>query len=289
MRRALGKGLSQLIGEQVEQVEPGAQEVAIDAIVPNARQPRQYFEENALQELADSIKEHGILQPILVRPISEGKYELIAGERRWRAAKLAGLKAVPVIVRSAANVDALEWSLIENIQRADITPLETARAYRRLVDEFSLTQEQVAEKVGKSRVAVTNTLRLLKLPPKALKGLEEGKITEGHARALLGLESPVMQLALYDKIVEQGLTVREVEKASQAVAAKSPKASGKGGRPKASDAPKDADTQMLEEALSTYFGSPVKIERGQIGGKMQIEFYSEDDLTRILDVLGIRI
>lgn len=287
MRRALGKGLSQLIGEQVEQVEPGAQEVAIDAIVPNAKQPRQYFEETALQELADSIKEHGILQPILVRPIAEGKYELIAGERRWRASKLAGLKTVPVIVRSAANVDVLEWSLIENIQRSDITPLETARAYRRLVDEFGLTQEQVAEKVGKSRVAVTNTLRLLKLQPKVLKGLEEGKITEGHARALLGVESPVIQLALYDKILEQGLTVRDVEKTSQSSAAKAPKTS-KGGRPR-KDAPKDADTQMLEEALSTYFGSPVKIDRGQVGGKLQIEFYSDDDLTRILDVLGIRI
>ncbi len=287
MRRALGKGLSQLIGEQVEQVEPGAQEVAIEAIVPNARQPRQFFEETALQELADSIKEHGILQPILVRPIAEGKYELIAGERRWRASKLAGLKTVPVIVRSAANVDALEWSLIENIQRADITPLETARAYRRLVDEFGLTQEQVAEKVGKSRVAVTNTLRLLKLQPKVLKGLEEGKITEGHARALLGIDSPVMQLALYDKILEQGMTVRDVEKVSQTSASKTAKAS-KGGRPR-TDTPKDADTQMLEEALSTYFGSPVKIERGQVGGKLQVEFYSDDDLTRILDVLGIRL
>ncbi|MBX3119373.1 MAG: ParB/RepB/Spo0J family partition protein [Fimbriimonadaceae bacterium] len=287
MRRALGKGLSQLIGEQVEQMEPGSQEVSIDSIVPNERQPRQFFDETALQELADSIKEHGILQPILVRPIAEGKYELIAGERRWRAAKLAGLTTVPVIVRSAANVDALEWSLIENIQRADITPLEMARAYRRLIDEFGLTQEQVAEKVGKSRVAVTNTVRLLKLQPKILKGLEEGKITEGHARALLGLESPVMQLAIYDKILEQGLTVRDVEKTSQATSTKTARAT-KGGRPRV-EATKDADTQMLEEALSTYFGSPVKIERGEVGGKLQVEFYSEDDLTRILDVLGIRL
>src|SRR5471030_664225 len=208
MRRALGKGLSQLIAEQYE---GPTNELPVADIVPNSRQPRTLFNEEALEELAASIREYGILQPLIVRPIAEGKHELIAGERRLRAAKLAGLKTVPVLVRSAGNQSSLELALIENLQREDINALESARAYRKLIDEFGLTQEQVAERVGKSRTVIANTVRLLRLPRRITEGLERGIITEGHARALLSFESEAQQLAVYDQILERGMTVRDVE------------------------------------------------------------------------------
>src|SRR5947199_5012387 len=191
MMRVLGKGLSQLIGEQADTT---ISEVLVDAIVPNQRQPRTYFKEEAVQELANSIREVGILQPLVVRPLSEGKYELIAGERRLRASKLAGLETVPVLVRAADDRTSLEMAIIENVQREDISPLESARAYRKLIDEFGLTQEQVAQKVSKSRVSVANTLRLLRLPAQIQQALESGDIQEGHARALLAFESEEEQL-----------------------------------------------------------------------------------------------
>ncbi|MFQ3678727.1 MAG: ParB/RepB/Spo0J family partition protein, partial [Fimbriimonadaceae bacterium] len=279
----LGKGLSQLIGEQAELSQ---NEVAIDAIVPNQRQPRQNFDEEALRELADSIRQVGILQPLVVRPLSEGKYELIAGERRLRAAQLAGLERVPVTIRAAGHQDSLEIALIENVQREDISPLEQARAYRRLIDEFGLTQEQVADKVGKSRTAVANTVRLLRLPPAILEGLQAGKITEGHARALLAIPSEVLQLALYDKILRTGMTVRDVEKAAQAEEVRQP---SRRRKPSRADSAADPQWQPLEEAVSTYFGAPTRLIKSEVGGKIEIEFYSDDDLMRILDVLGIHL
>ena len=283
MRRALGKGLSQLIGEQAELSQ---NEVAIDSVTPNKNQPREAFDEDALAELAESIRQVGILQPLVVRPVSEGKYELIAGERRLRAAKLAGLERVPVVIRAAGHQDSLEIALIENVQREDISPLEQARAYRRLIDEFGLTQEEVADKVGKSRAAVANTVRLLKLPQPILDGLQSGKIAEGHARALLGVPSEVLQLALYDKIVRSGMTVREVEKVAQAQSDTPPTKRRKSGR----SAPAvDPEWQPLQEAVSTYLGAPTKLVKSEVGGKIEIEFYSDDDLMRILDVLGISI
>jgi len=279
MRRALGKGLSQLIGEQFE---GGATEVAIDAIVPNARQPRTFFNEDALTELSSSIKEYGVLQPLIVRPMAEGTYELIAGERRLRASKLAGLKTVPILVRSADNQNTLELALIENIQREDINPMECARAYRKLMDEFGLTQEQVADKVGKSRTAVANTVRLLRLPKRITEGLESGRISEGHARALLAFENEPQMLAVYDQIVERGLTVREVEKASK------PKVNPPARR--APDAPElDPNMDALQQALSTFLGTPVKIVPGEVGGKLVIDYYSDDDLQRVLEVLNFSL
>lgn len=279
MRRTLGKGLTQLIGEQFEGT---ANEIPLESVVPNARQPRTHFDEEALQELAGSIKEHGVLQPLLVRPMAEGKYELIAGERRWRASKLAGLQTVPVLIRAAGNQNTLELALIENIQRENINPIECARAYRRLIDEFDLTQEQVAEKVGKSRTTVANTVRLLRLPKRVVEGLEGGRITEGHARALLAFENEAQQLAVYDQIVERGLTVREVEKAAKPKAAPSPRAHEPTN-------PKDPNDLALEEALSVFLGTPARLQRGDVGGKLVVEFYSDDDLGRILDVLGFRL
>jgi len=272
MRRALGKGLSQLIAEQYENV---SSEVSVDDIVPNARQPRTHFEEGPLAELAASIKEHGILQPLLVRPLPEGKYELIAGERRLRASKLAGLKVVPVMLRASGSQNSLELALIENIQREDINAIECAKAYRRLVDEFDLTQEQVAEKVGKSRTTITNTLRLLRLPKRVIEGLQGGKISEGHARALLALESEPHQLALYDQILERGLSVRDVEKAAKP----------KTGTTKGQKAEPETNEKALQDALGMFLGAPVSIAKG----KLEIEFYSDDDLMRILDTIGFQM
>lgn len=279
MRRALGKGLSQLIAEQFE---GGPNEIAVGDIVPNARQPRSYFDADALRELADSVREHGILQPLLVRPISEGKYELIAGERRLRAAKEIGLTTVPATIRSAGNQNTLELALIENLQRENINPVECARAYRRLIDEFDLTQEQVAEKVGKSRTGVANTVRLLRLPKRVVDGLEENRITEGHARALLSFENEAQQLAVYDQILERGLTVREVEKATKPRVAPAPKKASKTD-------PEDPNDTALIKALGEFLGTKVRLERGETGGKLVVDFYDDDDLGRILDSLGFRL
>jgi ParB family chromosome partitioning protein len=282
MRRALGKGLSQLIADQYD---GSPSEVPIEAIVPNALQPRVHFEPGPLEELSRSIKEHGILQPVAVRPIADGQYELIAGERRLRAAKLAGLRTIPVIIRAATNENSLELALIENIQREDINALECARAYRRLVDDFGLTQEQVADKVGKSRVAITNTLRLLKLPRRIQEAVSSGKISGAHARALLGFESEAHQLAVFDQIISNNLTVKAVEQKSKEVSTR-PRSSA---RPQKQLTDSDPNSSALEEALSTYFGTPVKIDRTSVDGTLGIKFYSDDDLERILEILGFRL
>ncbi len=280
MRRALGKGLSQLIAEQYE---GPANEVSVNQIVPNSRQPRTVFNDEPLRELAASIKEFGVLQPLVVRPISEGRYELIAGERRLRASKLAGLKSVPVIVRAADNQTSLEIALIENLQREDINALESAKAYRKLMDEFGLTQELVAERVGKSRTVIANTVRLLRLPSRIMQGVEAGLISEGHARSLLAFENEAHQLAVYDQIIEKNLTVRDVENISKGRSSGvTPKKTHKPPRAKIHDA-------ALEEGLSSHFGSPVKIVQGENVGKLTIDFYSEEDLDRILEIIGFRL
>jgi ParB family chromosome partitioning protein len=285
MRRALGKGLTQLIGEQYESATPN--ELPIGSIVANAKQPREHFNEGALEELAQSIREVGLLQPLVVRPLTEGKFEVIAGERRLRAARMAGLTSVPIVMRAAGNESALEIALIENLQREDISPLECGRAYRRLIDEFGLTQEQVADKVGKARTSVANTIRLLRLPKRILAGLESGAISEGHARALLSLDNEIMQIAVFDQIVAKGLTVRDAEKLSRPKE-NLPKAP-KDRKPKEIGGSSDPQWKELEDGLSMYFGSPVRLETAEVGGRMVVSFYSDDDLTRILDVLGIHV
>ncbi len=283
MRRALGKGLSQLLGDDND--SPSSTEVSVNSISPNPNQPRKSFDPEAIQQLADSMKSHGILQPLIVRQLENGRFELIAGERRLRAAKLAGLTEVPILIRSAGELQSLELAIVENVQREDISPLDAARAYRKLSDEFRLTQDQIAAKVGKSRVAIANTLRLLKLSPKILEGLESGLISEGHARALLQIEDEALQLAIFQKIVANGLSVRDVEKAAQLASAikkskpKKPKTNGTSAVPN--------EWRYLQDGMSTYFSSPVKFEPAQVGGRIVIEFYSDDDLSRILDILGI--
>jgi ParB family transcriptional regulator, chromosome partitioning protein len=280
MRRALGKGLSQLIGEQ--QMDSGVNTVPLADIVANRQQPRSHFEEEALGELADSIRTHGVIQPILLRAIADGRYEIIAGERRFRAARLAGLLEISAIVRAASAQDSLEMALIENIQREDISAIECARAYKELSDNYGLTQEQIASKVGKGRVAIANAMRLLRLPADIQDAVEQGIISEGHARALLGLDSAIQQLALFKKIIELGLTVRDVERI----------VSGRQQEAKEEPKPavtKDPNLEALERALSTYLGSSTEISHGKKGGRLTISFYSDDELQRILDVLGVTL
>lgn len=260
-------------------------EAALEDILPNSRQPRTIFEPEALEELAASIRQYGLIQPLVVRPLAEGKYELIAGERRLRAARLAGLRSVPIVLRSAGNQSALEIALIENVQREDMNPLECARSYRRLIDEFGLTQELVADRVGKSRTAIANTLRLMRLPEIIQRGIEESKISEGHARALLAFDSPARQLAVYELILDKGLSVREVERLSQP-----------GGGKTAAQTPKpkpavDPNLRALEDEIARRLSAPTKIHRtsGGSGGKLTVEFYDDDDLQRILDAIGISL
>jgi ParB family chromosome partitioning protein len=278
MRRALGKGLSQLLAEQTD---ASATEVAIDRIAPNPRQPRRHFDAESLAELAASIREYGVIQPLLVRPVSEGNYELIAGERRLRAAKEAGLETVPVTIRSATGQNSLELAIIENLQREDINAMECARAYQHLIQDFGLTQEQVSVRVGKSRTAVANQLRLLRLPEVIQEGVESGAISEGHARALLATDSPARQLALYEKILVDGLSVRETERLAKAeprpVAAKAPKAEAEYKDP------------VLIQTLREHFSAPVRIQTDGKRGKLSIEFFSEEDLTRIVERLGLHL
>lgn len=281
MRRALGKGLSQLIADQAEST---VSEIPISSIVPNRKQPRTVFDEEALKELANSIQRVGLLQPLVVRPIGDNRYEIIAGERRWRASTIAGLTVVPALIRATSDHGSLELALIENIQRENLSPLESAKAYKRLMDEFNLTQEDVAIKVGKTRTTVSNTVRLLRLPVKIQQCLEEGKITEGQARPLLSLSSEVEQLAVFDQIMSRGLQSREIEKLVQ---------QGKGSK-----APRkkrsvidsgDPNWRALADTASERLGSPVSLSGSEMGGTISIQFFSEEDLIRIMDLLGIQI
>jgi len=288
MRRALGKGLSQLLGEQAE-ASTEANTIPVDSIRANTRQPRTLFDEDALRDLSASIKEHGVLQPLIVRPISEGKYELIAGERRLRASKLAGLSEVPVIIRAASAQVSLEIALIENVQREDISAMECAIAYQMLAEEFNLNHEQIAQRVGKSRVAISNTMRLLKLPARFQEAIANDEISEGHARALLSVDSPMRQAQLFEKILRDGLSVREAEKLARG---EEPKHQGKKADKKQKPLPSthaDPNWNALEQGLSEYFGTVVKLESGEVGGKMVLNFYSDDDLQRILDILGVHL
>ncbi|MFZ3031616.1 MAG: ParB/RepB/Spo0J family partition protein [Candidatus Moraniibacteriota bacterium] len=250
----------------------GLMEIPIQKIVPNPHQPRLHFDEAKLQELADSIKEHGILQPLVVTKNGE-TYEIIAGERRFQAAKRAGLETVPVMVRDVTEQQKLELAIIENIQRHDLNPIEEAKAYLRLVDEFSLPQEQVAQKMGKSRSAVANTLRLLHLPIEIQRAVASGKITEGHAKALLAIENPEKQRAVFDLIIKEELTVRETELKVRSIAVNPHMRSSVVLNP-----------ELLErtEHLTEILGTKVKIAPSGKGGKVVIEYYSPEDLDGLL-------
>jgi ParB family chromosome partitioning protein len=274
-KRGLGKGLGALIPVS----EPGPTELPVDAIVPNPLQPRQKMAPEELEELAASIREHGLIQPLIVSQAAdaEASYQLIAGERRLEAAKLAGLAKVPVIIREATPQEMLELALVENIQRADLNPLEQATAYRHLMDDFGLTQEQVAERVGKSRVAVANSVRLLRLPDEIKTSLAQGQITEGHARAILALDQPDEQRKTWEAVLKRGLNVRQTEETVRRLAA--------GPKPKRPDQSSSPETKALEERFREALGTKVQLFRSERGGRLVIHFYSEEELQAFYDLV----
>ena len=282
-KRGLGKGLGALIPstEGTEAAAAGLRQVPVDAILPNPLQPRQKQDPDALQELADSIREHGLIQPLIVteatsdQQVGGAQFQLIAGERRWRAARLAGETKVPVIIKDVAPQEMLELALVENVQRADLNPLEEAMAYRQLIDEFGLTQEQAAERVGKSRVAVTNTLRLLRAPEAVQKALLAGDIREGHARALLTLETDEAQEAALAVVLKQGLNVRQSEALVRRLAGEHQE------RP--APPPPEPQTQALETAFREALGTRVSLTRSGEGGRIVIHFYSEEELDALYE------
>jgi len=283
----LGKGLDALIpggnAEPQPLRESGLLTVPVGQIVPNPRQPRSHFEPDALAELAASIKEHGVIQPLLVSredpATSSGQamasYTLIAGERRWQASKLAGLAEVPVIVRQTDDQQRLELALIENIQRADLNALEEAHAYRQLSEEFQFSHEQIAARVGKSRVAITNTMRLLKLPPPVQQALVDGRISEGHARALLALATPEAMQAALNTVLVRELTVRQTEELVRALGGEKPTFT-----PRSKPSP---DVVALEERLRGSLGTKVSLKAGRKGnGSLTLYFYSDEELNALL-------
>jgi len=299
-KHGLGRGLGALIPPgTATALAQGVREVLVAAIAPNPRQPRHKMNPDALRGLADSIKEHGLIQPLIVTPAPDStelapRYQLIAGERRWSAAKLAGLERVPVIVRGATPQEMLELALVENIQRADLNPLEEAAAYRSLMDDFGLTQEQVAAKVGKNRTTVANALRLLKLPPDIQTALADESISEGHARAILTVTDDQKQKALLHAVIDSGLSVRQTEEAARrANESPKPKAQAAPARGAASAARAEREmpgaTRALEDDFRKALGTKIQVSRSRKGGKIVVYFYSEEELEAIYEkVVGKR-
>lgn len=280
-RPGLGKGLGALIPdvEESAQAMSGSIAVPVEKIIPNPHQPRANFEPEGIAELAASIREHGIIQPLIVTRDEEAdNYTLIAGERRLMAAKEAELDEVPVILRDASDQDRLELALIENVQRADLSPLETATAYQQLVDEFDLSHGEIAERVGKSRTSITNTLRLLSLPPSLKEALVEEKISEGHARALLGLPTTQSQAAALQTVIDKGLNVRQTEALVR-------KLSGEKPAPKPKPAP-SPEVIEIEDQLQASLGTKVKLKHGKKGGTITIHYYSNEELDALIEKLS---
>ena len=281
-RKVLGRGLSALLSETTPQVSEDLKEIDIDLIEPNNLQPRTRFDEAQLEELAQSIKTNGIVQPILVRRIGEERYQLVAGERRWRAAQRAGLQKVPAVIRDVPDDRMLELALIENIQRQELNAIEEAHAYKRLIDTLGLTQETVAQRVGRDRTFVTNYLRLLRLPEDIQQLVEENKISMGHARALLGIDDADKQRELALSIVDQGLSVRETERAIKRVIANNEQVDI------VSVKVEDPNYRAAEDKLRRRFGTKVRIlpNNSGAGGKIEIQYYNDQDLQRLYEQLG---
>ena len=277
--KGLGKGLGALLGESAMQAAPQQSPLLLplQRIEPNRLQPRKSFDEEELSALADSIRQHGVIQPLTVRLLDTGYYQIIAGERRWRAARLAGLREVPVVVVEADDKKAMELALIENLQRADLTPIEEARGYQQLIGEYGLTQEQVAERVSKSRPAVANAMRLLSLSPELLAMVEAGALTAGHARALLSLRDEKEQLAVAQKVVQLQLSVRQTEAMCKKLGRQTPKPETK---------PVEVDyLAECEKNLTRRLGRSVKIISGKRKGKIELEYYGQEDLQRLYEAL----
>lgn len=274
----LGKGLNALMFENsVDDMVP-TNSLSINEIIPNKDQPRKTFDEGALQELADSISQHGVLQPLLVRPLPTGGYQLVAGERRWRASRMAGLKEVPVVVKDLTDVETMEIAIIENLQREDLNPIEEAEGLQALIDKCGFTQEEVATSVGKSRPAIANSLRLLKLPVSVREMTKEGKISAGHARALLAFDNEAMICEAADNIIRNNLTVRDVERLAKMTEKTTTRRSGSKRR--------DSFYDEVELSLTEVLGRKVKVYNGRGKGTLEIEFYSAEDLKEIANKLG---
>lgn len=273
--RGLGKGLDALFEDSRDGSQSGVTTVRLSEIEPNLSQPRKQFDEEALSELADSIAAHGVLQPLLIRPTSGGTYQIVAGERRWRAARLAGLSEVPALIREINDAEMDQLALIENLQREDLNAVETAQGYRRLMDKYGMTQEQLSDAVGKSRSAIANTLRILNLPEKVLPLVADGTLSAGHAKAILSAPEERRE-ALAQKIANEGLSVREAEK----LAAKKEKAVEEVPKPK-EKFPKDAFYREMQVAMTSELGRPVKIAENKNGGTIELPFYNKEELADI--------
>jgi ParB family chromosome partitioning protein len=275
-KKALGKGLEALLpesGPKTDLPDRAIQELHIHHIVPNRYQPRSEFAESELLQLAESVKQNGVLQPILVRRKGDGLYELIAGERRLRAAKLAGLLTIPAIVRNSSDEQAMELALVENLQRQDLNPMEAARAYHRLLNEFGFTQETVAQRIGKDRSSIANIARLVNLPNEIQRLIESGVLSTGHAKVILGLTHADAQLKLARQIIEHQLTVRQAEKTAA------------NGSKTARTARRQKPYPDLEDKLQKHFGTRVSIARSRRGGKIVLHYFAPEELDRLLELL----
>ena len=278
----LGKGLGALIPDEVETKEKSSSTklIPLNSIVNNSDQPRKFFDSDNIAELAESIKNHGIIQPLILKK-DGNKYVIIAGERRWRAAKMLSLKEVPAIIMELSDKEILEISLIENIQRQDLNPIEEALAYRKLIDDFNLTQQELSKRIGKSRVAITNTMRLINLDERVQQYLIESVISEGHGRALLSVEDKDLQYDLAQKIIDEKLSVRELERLIKLLF----KEKDNDNKKKSKEI--NPYVKDVQNRLQDYFGTKVNINSKNKKGKIEIEYYSEDDLNRILELINI--
>ena len=275
---ALGKGLGALIPDDINEGNEGKLMISLNKIKSNIDQPRKSFDNEKIAELAESIKNHGIIQPLILKE-NGGGYIIVAGERRWRAAKMVGLKEVPAIVMDLTEKQVLEISLIENIQRQDLNPIEEALAYKKLLSDFNLTQEELSKRIGKSRTAITNTIRLINLDSRVQQYVIDGIISEGHGRALLSLEDGELQYIYSQKVIDEKLSVRELEKLIRNISLKSERSEKK---EELNPYYKD-----VRDRLQNYFGTKVNLSSKKNKGKIEIEYYSEEDLERILDIINL--
>ncbi len=281
-KSGLGKGIDALFSENVfvsenseENGLSGVKTVRLSDVEPNRNQPRKNFDEEKLQELSESIKEYGVISPLIVSEMEDGRYRIIAGERRWRASRIAGLTEIPVIIKEYTEKEIMEIALIENLQREDLNIIEVARGYKQLIDEYSLTQEKLAERMGKSRSAVTNVLRILTLPKEILDLVEEDKLSFGHARALVSVEDKELSIKIANLAVEKGLSVREIERLASA-------------KEKVFiEKKEDLHLKALEDKISKDLGRKIKISKGKNKGKIEIEYYSDEDLENIIKMLSM--
>lgn len=280
--RGLGKGLDALFADNATSDSAGAVSLSISEIEPNRSQPRKNFDEKALAELADSIRQHGVITPILVRPLTGGGYQLVAGERRWRASRMAGLSEVPVLIKELTDAQTMEIALVENLQREDLNPIEEAEGYRSLMDSYGLTQDEVSERVNKSRPAVANAVRLLNLPKSVREQVKSGKLTGGHGRALLAFESEARMESLAEEIIKKQLTVRDIERMAQ-----DEKKEKKPSIPKNNALLRDSFFTEMEIALKTELGRKVAITENAKGqGVLELSFFDKEDLAEIAQRLA---